>query len=59
MLTKDEGSVKPAQLLGDFLRLSPKDQSSSLIHTPLRLEITRLNFILILIISYTMIKNVF
>ena len=26
MLTKDEGSVKPAQLLGDFLRLSPKDQ---------------------------------
>lgn len=26
MLTKDESSVKPAQLLGDFLRLSPKDQ---------------------------------
>lgn len=26
MLTKDESSVKPAQLLGDFLRLSPEDQ---------------------------------
>lgn len=26
MLTKNEGSVKPAQLLGDFLRLSPEDQ---------------------------------